>query len=200
MAKELAAARRQLRQWKTKDTSRAPAKPAPRTSLSNTRTQRQWRHSRPVRCGGQGAKNDLLTAALHSLRTFYSARRARPPRLLLRNQNWPQPVAVGANDRVEALHATQSQLVCVIDLQNGVLLHHAKEQQQTQTGKDIHRLSGYEQRDNAERNRQRQSQQNSHRMDERFKLRRQHHVHENERKNDRQHEIVARASEFLRTA
>ncbi len=78
------------------------------------------------------------------------------------------------------LHALLAQSVCVIDLQNCVLLDDAEQQQQAKTGKDIHRLKRHQQRHNAERNRQRQREQNRDRMDEGFKLRGQDHVHKDE--------------------
>src|SRR5438128_4191865 len=37
-------------------------------------------------------------------------------------------------------------------------------------------------------------------MDKRFKLRGQHHVHEDERKHESEHEVIARASQLFRTA
>ena len=77
-----------------------------------------------------------------------------------RHQDRPQPIAVSLNNRVVTFHSLLTQSVRVIDLQNRVLLHHPKQQQQAQAGKDVHRLPGDQQRDNAERNRQRQRQQN----------------------------------------
>ena len=117
-----------------------------------------------------------------------------------RHQNRPQAISIRANDRFEPFHAARTQLIRVIDLQNRVLLHHAKQQQQPESRKNVHRLAGHQQRKNAERNRERQCQQNRYRVNERLKLRRQHHVHEDERKNERQHEVITCATELLRTS
>ena len=80
----------------------------------------------------------------------------------------------------------------MIDLQDGVLLDDAEQKQQAETRKNIDSLICYQQREDAKRNRQRQRQQNRDRVNERFELRRQNHVHENERQNDRQQEIGGR--------
>ena len=52
----------------------------------------------------------------------------------------------------------------------------------------------------AERDRQRQRQQDRHRMDERFELRREHDVHEDERQHDREQEVEDCFAHFLRLA
>ncbi len=57
-----------------------------------------------------------------------------------------------------------------------------------------------QQRHDAERHRQRQREQNRDGMDEGFELRRQHDVHEDEGQRERQHEVIARARQFLRCA
>ena len=62
------------------------------------------------------------------------------------------------------------------------------------------RLSDHQQRQNAEGHGQRQGQQNRERVHERFKLRGQHDVHEDERQRDRDDEVVRGAVQFLGSA
>ena len=54
---------------------------------------------------------------------------------------------------------TATQTVHVIDLQNGVLLDDAEQQQQAKAGEDVDRLAGHQKREDAEWNCQRQRQQ-----------------------------------------
>ena len=53
-----------------------------------------------------------------------------------------------------SFHALRAQLVRVIDLQNRVFLDDAKQEQQSQPGKNIYCLPGQQQRQNAERYRE----------------------------------------------
>ena len=99
-----------------------------------------------------------------------------------------------------AFHALLAQAVRVINLKNRVLLHHAEQEQQAQTGKYVHRLKGDQQRNNAERNCQRQRQKDCDRVNERFELGRQNHVHKDERQNNRQQKVVTGAGELLRAS
>ncbi len=57
------------------------------------------------------------------------------------HEDGSQTVAIGQDDGVVALHAGFAQSVGVVDLQNRVLLDDAEQQQQTQTGEDVHRLA-----------------------------------------------------------
>ena len=88
----------------------------------------------------------------------------------------------------------------MVDLQNRVFLDDAEKQQQPETGKNIDRLPGNQQRQDAEWHCQRQRQQDRNGMDERFELSGQHDVHKNESERERQHEVVAGAGKFLRSA
>jgi hypothetical protein len=47
-----------------------------------------------------------------------------------RHQDGPEPIAVGPEDRLFARHPLSAQRDRVIDLENGVLLHHTEEHQQ----------------------------------------------------------------------
>ena len=55
----------------------------------------------------------------------------------------------------------------------------------------------HQQREDAERYRERQREQNREGMQERFELRRQHDVHEDERQREGQDEVVGRAVQLL---
>src|SRR5204863_6967914 len=98
---------------------------------------------------------------------------------------------------LQSFHALGPQLIRVIDLKNRVLLDNAEEQQQSQTREDVYRLSGDEQRQDPKRYCQRQRQQDRNWVNERLKLGRQDHVHEDKRQHEGEHEVVSGTSQFL---
>ena len=117
-----------------------------------------------------------------------------------RHQDRPQPVAAGLDDRVVRVEAGLLQLVRVIDLQNRVLLDDAEQHQQAERREDVQRLLEDDDRQQRERQRQRQRQQNRDRVQPRLELRRQDQIHEDQRQDEREHEVLRRAPEFLRPA
>ena len=87
----------------------------------------------------------------------------------------------------------------MINLQNCVFLT-TRTAAAIQAGKNIYGLSRDEQRNNAKGYGQRQRQQDCDRVNEGFKLRRQHHVHENKDSTKASMSSLARPSSFERPA
>jgi hypothetical protein len=88
---------------------------------------------------------------------------------------------VGLDYRIVTVHSVRAEIIRMIDLQDRVFLHDTKEQQETQTGKDIYvwpntrRLKIPNGIDSGS------VSKIVHRMDERLELCRQHDIHKNER-------------------
>ena len=117
-----------------------------------------------------------------------------------RHQDRAQPIPVGLDDRFVALHAFGAQADRVIDLQDGVLLHDAEEQEHAERRVDVQLLLEHQGRQQPEGYGQREGEQDRHRVDERLELRRQHHVHEDERQRERDAEVIGGPAQFARLA
>src|SRR6185436_15794896 len=115
-----------------------------------------------------------------------------------RHQNRTQAVAARLHDRVARGQARLLELVGVVDLQDGVLLHDAEEHQQAERREDVQRLPEDDDRQEREGQRQRQRQEDRDGMQPRLELRRQNQIHEDERERKRQNEVLRGASELLR--
>ena len=87
-----------------------------------------------------------------------------------------------------------AQLDRVVDLQDRVLLHDAKQHEQAQRREDVQRLLREDDRQQRERQRERQREQDRHRVQPRLELRRQNQVHEDERQHEREHEVARGAA------
>jgi len=83
-------------------------------------------------------------------------------------------------------------VVTPIDLQNAVLLHDAKQHEQAEHRVDVQVGPQHPQRQKGEGQCERQGQQNRQRMDQALELSGQHHVHEQEAQQEREHEIRVR--------
>ena len=116
------------------------------------------------------------------------------------HEDWPQTVAAGLQDRRVALHAAIAQLVRMVDLEDGVLLHHPEQHEQAQRREDVQRLTRDDNRQQRERQRQRQRQQDRHRVQPRLELRREDQIHEDQRQPERDQEVLRRAAELARAA
>src|SRR4029077_1558613 len=92
------------------------------------------------------------------------------------------------------------ELVGVVDLQDGVLLHDAEEHQQAERRENVQRLPEDDDRQEREGQRQRQRQENRDGMQPRLELRRQNQIHEDERQRKRQDEVLRGASELFRAS
>ena len=88
----------------------------------------------------------------------------------------------------------------MVDLQNGVLLHHAEEHEDAERGVEIERVARVPEREHGERHRQRQRQQDGQRVDEAFELRGENHVHEGEREHEDPQELGEGLLHLLRLA
>ena len=109
------------------------------------------------------------------------------------HQDRPQPVAVGLADRLGARQALRAQVVGVIDLQDGVLLHDAEQHEDAEHREDVQRLVEHQDREQRERHRQRQREQDRDRVQPALELRREDQVHEDDREQEREHEVRGRA-------
>jgi hypothetical protein len=79
---------------------------------------------------------------------------------------------------VERLLVVLAQLVGVVNLENGVLLHHAEEHEDAEEAVEVERLVEQNHRQHRERQGERQREQDGDRVQPRFELRRQDEVHE----------------------
>ena len=117
------------------------------------------------------------------------------------HQNRTQPIFAAFENRIQTRHAFGPQLLDVIDLQNRIFLHDSEEHQDAKTRIDDREIfAHHQQAEQRERHRQRQAQQNGDGVDEALKLRRQNHVHEDQRQNQGDHIVGCRAPQFFRTA
>src|SRR5207237_8202554 len=108
--------------------------------------------------------------------------------------------AAGLDGRRVGRHAGFLELVRVVDLQNRVLLHHAEQHQQPERREDVQRLLEDDDRQQREGQRERQRQQNRDRMQPRLELRREDQIHEDQRQQEREHEVLRRAPELTGAA
>jgi len=84
----------------------------------------------------------------------------------------------------------------VIDLQDGIFLDHAKQDEHSQRRIEVDRLARQPKRDESEWNRKWQRQQNRKRMDQAFELRRENDVHQNHGEQKRPEKFSKRAFQF----
>ena len=114
-----------------------------------------------------------------------------------RHQNRPETIAAGANHCVVRAETSGLELVGVVDLQNRVFLDDAKEDQQAKRREDIQRLPEDDDGQQREWQRQRQRQKNRDRMEPRLELRRENQIHEDQRQDEGQQEVLGRTAELL---
>ena len=88
----------------------------------------------------------------------------------------------------------------MIDLQDGVLLHHAEEHEHAQRRVEVDGLVHQPEREERERNRERKREQNRQRMNDVLKLGRENEVHQDDREQERPDEFIERCLQLARSA